>query len=151
MYVYTYHQNPVKRSEIPSTGTGRRQALSGTTIFSDTSDQNTLFYDSLAAQPLTLADSLRLLSGMLDTYRVQLTDMGVQVASLQTRLASDDRNDIALALQNLTNTLNVVTNVDSLPRQPLRRLRHPLPPGPNTDRPAPASILRETGIYRRGW
>jgi hypothetical protein len=87
--------------------------LEGRTLYSDTSDQNQLFYDSLAARNLTVADSLRLLNGMLETYRTKLEDMGVQVTALQTRLASDNRNDIALALQNLTNTINQVTTTQS--------------------------------------
>jgi hypothetical protein len=82
--------------------------IQGRTIYTDTSDNNQLFFDALANKNLSVADSLRLLNGMLDTFRSQLEDMGIQVSALQTRLASDNRNDIALALQNLTNTINQV-------------------------------------------
>jgi hypothetical protein len=84
--------------------------IQGRTIYTDTSDNNQLFFDALANKNLSIADSLRLLNGMLDTFRGQLEDMGIQVSALQTRLASDNRNDIALALQNLTNTINQVTS-----------------------------------------
>lgn len=84
--------------------------IEGRTILSDTSDENSLFYDSLAGAPLTLADSLRLLNGMVENFRTQLEDMGVRVSAMQTRLASDNKNDLSLALQNLTNTINTVVS-----------------------------------------
>lgn len=82
--------------------------IEGRTVLTDSSDRNALFYDSLAAESLTVADSLRLLNGMVETFRTQLEDMGIRVSALQTRLASDNKNDLALALQNLTNTINQV-------------------------------------------
>jgi hypothetical protein len=83
--------------------------IEGRTVFSDSSDQNTLFYDSLGDRSLTIAESLRLLNGMLESFRTRLEDMGIRVGALQTRLASDNKNDLSLALQNLTNTINQVT------------------------------------------
>lgn len=82
--------------------------IEGGTIFSDTGDRTSLFFDG---NPLTVADSIRLINSMLGTFQTQLNDMTVQVASVQTKLASDNRNDIASALQNLTNSMAQVTNI----------------------------------------
>lgn len=83
--------------------------IEGRTIWTDTSDQSNLFFDSLSSVPLTIADSLRALNGIVTVMNQQLTDQGVEVASLQARLASTNQNDIALALQNLSSALNQVT------------------------------------------
>jgi hypothetical protein len=83
--------------------------IEGRTINSDTSDLSALFYDDLTNTPLTLAESLRLLDGMLTTMEQQLIDMGIQVATLQAQLASTNQNDIALALQNLSSALNQIS------------------------------------------
>lgn len=83
--------------------------IEGRSIWADTSDQGILFFDSLSSNPLTVADSLRVLNGVLTTMGQQLVDLGIEVASLQARLASTNQNDIALALQNLSSSLNQLT------------------------------------------
>src|SRR5271166_3011268 len=83
--------------------------IEGRTIWTDTSDQSTLFFDSLSSVPLTIADTIRVLNGIVTVMNQQLTDQGVEVASLQARLASTNQNDIALALQNLSSALNQVS------------------------------------------
>lgn len=83
--------------------------IEGRTIWADTSDVSNLFFDSLTSTPLTIADALRVLNGMLTTMSQQLIDQGIEVASLQARLASTNQNDIALALQNLSQSLNQIT------------------------------------------
>lgn len=83
--------------------------IEGRTIWSDTSDKSTLFFDALSNLPLTIADTIRVINGIVTVNAQQLTDIGVEVASLQARLASTNQNDIALALQNLTSALNQVT------------------------------------------
>jgi hypothetical protein len=83
--------------------------IEGRTIWSDTSDQSNLFFDALSSTPLTLADSLRVLDGILTVMNQQLIDQGVEVASLQARLASTNQNDISLALQNLTTALDQIS------------------------------------------
>jgi|SRR5208337_2216990 len=83
--------------------------IEGRTIWTDTSDQSTLFFDSLSSLPLSIADTIRVINGIVTVNAQQLTDIGVEVASLQARLASTNQNDIALALQNLTSALNQVT------------------------------------------
>lgn len=83
--------------------------IEGRTINTDTSDRSALFFDSLTSSPLTIANSLRIINGIVTTLSQQLIDMGVQVASLQARLASTNQNDIALALQNLSSALNQIS------------------------------------------
>lgn len=73
--------------------------IEGQTVYADTSDTGPLFFNPLTSLPLRVADSLRMLNGMLTTFQTQLTDMGVSVSSLQSRLASTNQNDIALALR----------------------------------------------------
>ncbi len=83
--------------------------IEGRTIWTDTSDESTLFFDSLANTPLSIADTIRVINGIVTTMSQQLIDQGVEVASLQARLASTNQNDIALALQNLSSALNQVS------------------------------------------
>src|SRR3954468_4474929 len=83
--------------------------IEGRTVWTDTSDESSLFFDALSSTPLTVADTIRILNGIVSTMSQQLTDLGVEVASLQARLASTNQNDIALALQNLSSALNQVT------------------------------------------
>jgi len=71
----------------------------------DSSDRTNLFFDAVGSRSLTVAESLRVLNNMLSTSQTNVTDISVQVAALQTQLASDNRNDIAVALQNLVNSL----------------------------------------------
>lgn len=63
---------------------GKPVGLEGRTLCSDTSDTSPLFFHPLNSVPLKVADSLRLLNGMLTTFQNQLTDMGIEVASLQS-------------------------------------------------------------------
>lgn len=83
--------------------------IEGRTIWTDTSDQNTLFFDSLSNVPLSIADSIRILNGIITSIQQALNDQGVEVASLQARLASTNQNDISLALQSLSASLNQLT------------------------------------------
>ena len=83
--------------------------LEGRTIWGDTSDQTNLFFDALTATPLSIADAIRSVSAIVTVMQQQLTDQGIEVATLQTRLASTNQNDIALALQNLSSSLNQIS------------------------------------------
>jgi hypothetical protein len=78
--------------------------LEGTSCYSDTANQDGLVYDSLTGNPLTITDSLRLLYGQVQTQQTLMTNLTQQVASLQARLSASNQDDIALALQNITNT-----------------------------------------------
>ena len=53
--------------------------VEGRTVYADTSDSGPLFFNPLTSLPLRVADSLRMLNGMLTTFQTQLTDMGVRV------------------------------------------------------------------------
>lgn len=83
--------------------------IEGSTILSDTADQSPIFFDALVGIPLTLADSLRVVNGILALNSQELINLGIEVASLQARLSSTNQNDIALALQNLSASLNSLT------------------------------------------
>jgi hypothetical protein len=83
--------------------------IEGRTIWTDTSDQGNLFFDSLSSIPLTIADTIRVINGIITTMNQELIDQGIEVASLQARLASTNQNDISLALQNLSSALNQLT------------------------------------------
>lgn len=80
--------------------------IQGNTIWANTADQSALFFDSLSATPLTIYDSFLLLNGIITTNSQQLIDLGIEVASLQSILASTNQNDVSLALQNITSSLN---------------------------------------------
>ena len=83
--------------------------IEGRTINTSTADQSALFFDSLSSTPLTIYQSLQLLNGIITTMNQQLIDQGVEVASLQAQLSSTNQNDVALALQNLSASLNQLT------------------------------------------
>lgn len=83
--------------------------IEGRTMIADSSDSSSLFFDSLNNVPLSLADSLRRLNNMLASFQQQVTDMSISVGALQSQLSSDNRNDIAIALQNLVNTIATLT------------------------------------------
>jgi hypothetical protein len=83
--------------------------IEGRTIWTDTSDQSNLFFNALSSQSLSIADTIRVLNGIVTVMNQQLIDQGVEVASLQARLASTNQNDISLALQNLTSALNQIS------------------------------------------
>lgn len=89
--------------------------IEGRTIWADTSDQGPTFFNALSNTPLTVADAIRHVTGILNTNSQKLTDLGIEVASLQARLSSTNQNDIALALQNLTISLNglIADSIDS--------------------------------------
>jgi hypothetical protein len=88
--------------------------IEGRTIWTDTSDKSSLFFDTLSSVPLTLADTIRVLNGIVSIMQQQLIDQGIEVASLQARLASTNQNDISLALQNITSSLNQLTVIQEL-------------------------------------
>jgi hypothetical protein len=114
--------------------------IEGRTLYSDTSDSSPLFFNPLTSLPLRVSESLRLLSGMLTTFQTQLADMGVSVASLQSRLASTNQNDIALALRSLQD-VQVGQNTQQNPGPPLLPARPPPSPFPPLPRPRLTSIL----------
>lgn len=112
---------------LPSTAA---TGLEGQTLWSDTADVTSLFFDSQASLPLTVGDSLRLLRAMLVTDEQKLSDLGVEVTSLKTQLASTNQNDVAQALQNfsqslqeLTTSVNINTGEISLQGQELGEFR----------------------------
>lgn len=93
--------------------------LEGRYIFSDTSDLTAIFFDSLSNQPLSIAESLKLLQGIIQAVQVTVANLNVEVTALQTQLSSTNQNDIAQALQNfsadlISLTAQVVANTESI-------------------------------------
>ena len=84
--------------------------IEGRTVNCDTSDQSSLFYNSSTSTPLSIADSLRVLQGMLTTFSTTLNNQTVQVAALQSRLSTTNQNDVSLALQSFSATLSSITS-----------------------------------------
>lgn len=89
---------------------GSPNGLEGRYIFSDTSDLTPLFFDGLSSQPLSLADSLRILQGVIQTIQTSIGTLNVEVTALQTQLSSTNQNDIAQALQNFAASLQSLTS-----------------------------------------
>lgn len=83
--------------------------LEGRYVFSDTSDLTSVFFDSLSAQPLSVADSLRILNGIITTVQSAIANLNVEVTALQTQLSSTNQNDVAQALQNFAASLQALT------------------------------------------
>lgn len=83
--------------------------LEGRTVLADTEDHTELFFDSVASQSLTVTDVLRKLRSMIQTAETRLTDLGVSLRAVETRLASTNQNDIAQALQDFAASLQQLT------------------------------------------
>lgn len=79
--------------------------LMGTAVYSDTTAQDALVYDSLTGDPLTITDSMRVLYGQIQTVQTAVTNISQQVSALQARLSASNQNDVALALQNITSSV----------------------------------------------
>jgi hypothetical protein len=84
--------------------------LEGTSIYGDSTNQTALFYDTLTGEPLTLTDSLVQLAAQVSTSNLNVSNLSIQVGQLQQKLSSTNQNNIAKTLQNLTNSLNVLTD-----------------------------------------
>lgn len=79
---------------------GSPLGLEGKYIFGDTADVTPLFFDNLSNESLSLADSLRVIQGLVQTSQVGIAALNVEVTALQTALSSTNQNDVAQALQN---------------------------------------------------
>lgn len=79
--------------------------LLGTGVYSDTSAQDALVYDSLTGTSLTVTESMRVLYGQIQTLSTSLTNISQQVSALQARLSASNQNDVSLALQNITSSV----------------------------------------------
>jgi hypothetical protein len=84
--------------------------LEGRYIFSDTSDLTQVFYDNLSNQSLSIADSLRILNGIIGAVETTVANLNVEVTALQTQLSSTNQNDIAQTLQNFAAALSNLSN-----------------------------------------
>jgi len=89
--------------------------VEGRTIYCDTSDTSSLFFSN--GSPLSIADSLRVLNGMLQTFKTTLSNQTVQLAALQSRLATTNQNDVSAVLNNfsgqITSILNTIQNLEA--------------------------------------
>jgi hypothetical protein len=89
---------------------GSPNGLEGRYVFGDTSDLTSLFFDNLSSQPLSMADSLRILQGIILTSQSSINTLNVEVTALQSQLSSTNQNDIAQALQNFAASLSNLTS-----------------------------------------
>jgi hypothetical protein len=76
--------------------------LEGRVVFTDTSDQDPLFYDGTSGVPLTVADTVRLLDAKIAAFSVNLDSISATLGALQTRLSASGQVDVSKALQNLS-------------------------------------------------
>lgn len=98
--------NPMFKS-LPDTAIA---GLEGRSIYGDLTDQTNLFYNATTSESLSIADSLRFVNSIVSSLKNAVTANTIQVGQLQQKLSSTNQNDIALTLQNLTNSLNITTN-----------------------------------------
>lgn len=83
--------------------------LEGRFIFSDSTDLSTLFFDQLSNAPNTIADSFRILQGIVNSTTAAIQNINVEITAIQTQLSSTNQNDIAQALQNFAASLQSLT------------------------------------------
>lgn len=85
---------------------GAALGLEGATLFADSSDTTQLFYDSIAGKSLTVAESLKVVAGIVTGFQTKIDDVQALVATLRSKLAATDKNDLSIALRNLTNQVS---------------------------------------------
>lgn len=96
-------------SNIQDSTNSTPHGLEGRYIFSDTSDTTSLFFDSLSSQSLSIADSFRILNGIVTTVQTAIANINVEVTALQAQLSATNQNDISQALQNFAASLQSLT------------------------------------------
>ena len=96
-------------SSIQPTLTATPSGIEGRFIFSDTTDTSQVFFDNLSDTPNTIADSLRVLEGIVNAVQTTVGNLNIEVTALQTALSSTNQNDIAQALQNFAAALESLT------------------------------------------
>jgi hypothetical protein len=117
--------------------------IQGSTLYTDTSDQTQLCFDSATSTPLVIADSLRVLNGMLATYQSQLATYGAQLIVLQAQFSATNQTDIAYTLQSITDTIAALQTNLGVQQQAITALQQaqvasgttavrPVCPGPGT-------------------
>jgi hypothetical protein len=75
---------------LPPTGA---IGIQGSTVFTDTTDLTSLFYDVLNAKPLTIAQSLRIQNGQISNIATLVNNLAVQVQTLSTSLSTTGQHD----------------------------------------------------------
>lgn len=83
--------------------------IEGRTIFADSSDSTSLFFDQKRATALSIADSLRLLNGMVTAIQTKINDVDLRVTGLATQLSVTNQNDIARSIQALSTSIGGIT------------------------------------------
>jgi len=96
-------------SSIQPTLVATPNGIEGRFIFSDTTDTSQVFFDNLSNTPNTIADSLRVLQGIVNAVQTTVGNLNIEVTALQTALSSTNQNDVAQALQNFAAALESLT------------------------------------------
>src|SRR5271170_359851 len=96
-------------STIQPTPNATPSGLEGRFIFGDTTDTTALFFDQLSDESLTIADSLRVVNGIVTAVQTMVTNLNVEIIAIQTQLSSTNQNDIAQVLQNFSAALQSLT------------------------------------------
>lgn len=87
---------------------GSTVGVQGRTVFSDTSDQSNLFYDSRNEAPLSVADSLRVIDTKVNGLQTRVDNIATSVAALRTALATTGQTDAQSALSGVYSTLDTL-------------------------------------------
>jgi hypothetical protein len=95
-------------STIQPNPSGAPLGIEGRFIYSDTTDTTQVFYNNLSNTSLSIADSLRVLAGIVSTTQTTLNSMNVEITALQTALSSTNQNDVSQALQNFAAALQAL-------------------------------------------
>lgn len=89
---------------LPSTASS---GLLGATVYTDTSVQTPLTYNSVASTYLTVAQSLSYLQGLVKIAQTNLINLNTQIGIINSKLSSTNQNDISLALSSFQTALQV--------------------------------------------
>jgi hypothetical protein len=96
-------------STIQPTPSSTPNGLEGRFIYSDTTDTTPVFFDDLADTPNTIADSFRVISGIVQAVQTSVSNLNVEVTALQAALSTTNQNDVSQALQNFAAALESLT------------------------------------------
>jgi hypothetical protein len=95
--------NTINDSILPVLNTLPSSAASGllgATLYTDTSSQGPLTYNSSTNSYLTVSQTLTYLSGLINTVQTNLVNINTQVGIINSKLSATNQNDISIALQS---------------------------------------------------
>ena len=108
LYDHSSIVNTINDSILPVLNglpSGASTGLTSANLYTDTTTQTPLTYNSLANTYLTVSESLIYLQGLVNTVQTNLLSLNTQIGIINSKLSATSQNDISLALQSFQTQL----------------------------------------------